>query len=320
MKLPIAWLRDYLDVSLTSDEIAERFAALGFPVESIERRQKLSGVFIGRIARTEKHPNADTLTLCTIDIGAPETLTIATAATNVAEGDVVPVATIGAEVVGLSIGRRKMRGIDSEGMLCSASELGLTRSGTGEGEWFEDGILQLEKNLPLGADFIERYRLNDDVLDVEITANRPDCLSVVGLARELAASLDRSIVEPQSYAARGVPSFSNVTLESADCKRFVAQRFSGLTVAPSPFWMRARLALAGQRSIDNLVDISNFVMLEIGQPLHFYDFEKMAGGKVVVRDARADETVRTLDDSERQTRRTLPRNRRCGQRSMRRGS
>ena len=182
MKLPIAWLRDYLDVSLTSDEIAERFAALGFPVEAIERRQKLSGVCIGRIARTEKHPNADTLTLCTIDIGAADTLTIATAATNVAEGDVIPVATIGAEVVGLSIGRRKMRGIDSEGMLCSAGELGL------EAQWFEDGILQLEKDLPLGADFIERYRLNDDVLDVEITANRPDCLSVVGLARELAAS------------------------------------------------------------------------------------------------------------------------------------
>ncbi len=293
MKLPIAWLRDYLDVSLTSDEIAERFAALGFPVESIERRHKLSGVVIGRIAHTEKHPNADTLTLCTIDIGTPQTLTIATAATNVAEGDVIPVATIGAEVVGLSIGRRKMRGIDSEGMLCSAGELGL------DGEWFEDGILQLEKSLPLGVDFVEHFRLNDDVLDVEITANRPDCLSVVGLARELAASLGRTIREPQTHAVPGTPSFTDVTLESADCKRFVAQRFSGLTVGPSPFWMRARLALAGQRPIDNLVDISNFVMLETGQPLHFYDFAKLAGGKVVVRDARSGESVRTLDDSQR---------------------
>ncbi len=293
MKLPIAWLRDYLDVSLPSDEIADRFASLGFPVESIERRTKLSGVIIGRIAKTEKHPNADTLTLCTIDIGAPQTLTIATAATNVSEGDVIPVAVIGAEVVGLSIGRRKMRGIDSEGMLCSAGELGL------EGDWFEDGILQLEKDLPLGVDFIERYRLNDDVLDVEVTANRVDCLSVVGLARELAASLGQTIVEPQTRAASGAPAFTDVTLASADCKRFVAQRFSGLTVGPSPFWMRARLALAGQRPIDNLVDISNFVMLEIGQPLHFYDFDRLAGSKIVVRDARAGEAVRTLDDSER---------------------
>jgi phenylalanyl-tRNA synthetase beta chain len=293
VKLPIAWLRDYIDVSETSDQIAERFAALGFPVESIERRQKLSGVVIGRIAKTEKHPNADTLTLCTIDIGVEQTLTIATAATNVAAGDVIPVATIGAEVVGLSIGRRKMRGIDSEGMLCSAGELGL------EGDWFEDGILQLEHDLPLGADFIERYRLNDDVLDVEVTANRPDCLSVVGLARELAASLGQTIAEPQTHAVSGTPAFTAVAIESADCKRFVAQRFSGLTVGPSPFWMRARLALAGQRPIDNLVDISNFVMLEIGQPLHFYDFEKLAGEKLIVRDARAGEAVRTLDESER---------------------
>jgi phenylalanyl-tRNA synthetase beta chain len=296
MKLPIAWLRDYVDVSLPTDEIAQRYATLGFPVDDIERRTKLSGVVVGRLTRVEKHPNADKLQVCTVDIALDRTLTIATAATNVAEGDVIPVATIGAQLVGLTIGPRKMRGLDSEGMLCSASELGLPE------EWFEDGILQLERGLEIGADFIAMYRLNDDVLDVEVTANRVDALSVVGLARELAASLGVAVREPETKLVRApaeVPDDATVRIESADCKRFVAQRISGVRSGPAPFWMRSRLALAGQRPISNVVDISNFVMLETAQPLHFYDFEHLAGGALVVRDARAGETIRTLDEEDR---------------------
>jgi phenylalanyl-tRNA synthetase beta chain len=297
MKLPIAWLRDYLDVRLSTDEIVARFATLGFPVDGIERRPRLSGVVTGTLVRVEKHPDADRLQVCTVDVGGPRTLTIATAATNVAAGQVVPVATIGAELVGLTIGPRKMRGIDSEGMLCSAGELGL------EETWFEDGIMQLDADLAPGIDVVERFRLNDDVIDVEITANRVDAMSIVGLARELAASLGVHVCEPSVSLATQPPATDGgtplVTLESADCTRFVGRRISGVTVRPAPFWMRVRLVLAGQRPINNLVDISNFVMLETAQPLHFYDYERLAGGRLVVRDARAGEPIRTLDEADR---------------------
>jgi phenylalanyl-tRNA synthetase beta chain len=296
MKLPIAWLRDYLDIDESSQALAERLATLGFPVDAVEQRPRLGGVSIGRLTRVEKHPDADRLQICTVDVNGPRPLTIATAATNVSAGNVVPVATIGAQLVGLTIGPRKMRGVDSEGMLCSAGELGL------EPAWFDDGILQLEPGLEIGADFVEAYRLNDDVLDVEITANRVDAMSIVGLARELAASLGRALREPQlSVPAQGAHPAPEalVTIESPDCKRFVAQRFSGVRAATAPFWMRARLALAGQRPIDNLVDISNFVMFETGQPLHFYDYERLAGSRLVVRDAREGEPMLTLDEAVR---------------------
>ncbi len=296
MKVPIAWLRDYLDVTLTSDELAARLAMLGFPVTEHERRPRLSGVVVGRLARVEKHPGADLLQICTVDVGASQPLTIATAATNVVQDQVVPVAVIGAQLARLTIAPRKMRGLLSEGMLCSAAELGL------EGAWFEDGILQLDATTPLGADFIDLFRLGDDVLDVEITANRVDAMSVLGLARELAASLGVAVREPSLSLERatGDPTPEDaVTLASPDCKRFVAQRVSNVRVRPAPFAMRVRLALAGQRPIDNLVDISNFVMLEGAQPLHFYDYERLAGHRLVVRDARDGEHIRTLDEAER---------------------
>ena len=293
MKLPIAWLRDYLELTLSSDEIAARFAALGFPVEEIVRRPALSGVLAGRLSAVEKHPGADRLLVCTVDVGRARPLTIATAAANVAPGQVVPVATLGAQLAGLTIGPRKMRGIDSEGMLVSADELGL------EAEWFEDGILQLDDGLEIGSNFIEAFRLSDDVLDVEVTANRVDAMSVLGLARELAAALGATVREPELQRTSGERAQELVRIESPDCRRFVAQRISGVTVHPAPFWMRVRLALAGQRPINNLVDISNFVMLEGAQPLHFYDFEHVAGGKLVVRDAREGEAIRTLDEEDR---------------------
>jgi phenylalanyl-tRNA synthetase beta chain len=295
VKLPIAWLRDYLDITIGADDVAEKLALLGFPVDAIERRPRISGVIVGRIAALEKHPNADRLLVCTLDVGAGRPLTIATAATNVAAGQHVPVATIGAQLVGLQIAPRTMRGVESQGMLVSAGEIGLPP------EWFEDGILQLGVDALPGADFAAAYGLNDDVLDVEVTPNRVDAMSVTGLARELGAALGTPAREPQVLVSPEFPdSGAAVTLESTGCRRFVAQRFSNVGVRPAPFWMRVRLALAGQRPIDNLVDISNFVMLETAQPLHFYDFAKIAGGRLIVRDARAGERLRTLDGETRE--------------------
>lgn len=293
MRVPLAWLRDYVDLH-DADTVIAGLAGLGFPVDAVDRRPPISGVVVGRITALAKHPNADKLQLCTIDVGGARTLTIATAATNVAAGQTIPVATIGAKLPHLTIEPRKMRGIDSEGMLCSAEELAL------EADWFEDGIMQLDAGMPLGADVVECFRLDDPVLDVDVTPNRADALSMLGLARELAAAFGRTLREPATTSALAGPATDlRVTIETVDCRRYVAQRVGGLTVRPAPVWMRVRLALAGQRPINNLVDISNFVMLEIGQPLHFFDHAKIAGRHIVVRDPEPDERLTTLDGVDR---------------------
>ena len=294
MRVPIAWLRDYADLPRDNDAIVSRLATLGFPVDAVDTRPAITGVVVGRIEKIEKHPNADRLQVCTIDVGGERTLTIATAATNVAEGQTVPVATIGAKLPELTIEPRKMRGIASEGMLCSGGELAL------EPEWFEDGIMQLDADMPLGANVVDLLGLCDAVLDVDVTPNRVDAFSMLGLARELAASFGVALREPKIDVAHTGPTDDvRVTIESVDCRRYVAQRVGGLAVRPAPAWMRVRLALAGQRPINNLVDISNFVMLETAQPLHFFDYAKIANAHIIVRDARAGEPLTTLDGAER---------------------
>ncbi|HEY6326245.1 MAG TPA: phenylalanine--tRNA ligase subunit beta [Candidatus Cybelea sp.] len=293
MRVPISWLREYAAVPGDTETVAQRLAMLGFPVADIEKRPAISGVVTGRIAQLEKHPNADRLQVARVDVGAAEPLTIATAATNVAAGQFIAVATVGAQLPELRIERRTMRGVVSHGMLISAEELALPA------EWFEDGILQLDQGTPLGADPVELFGLGCDVLDVEITANRPDALSIVGLARELAASYGVDLLFPKlrdSYdATEPQGEQPRVVLQSTDCHRFVAQRFDGVRVGQAPAWMRIRLALAGQRPINNVVDVSNYVMLETGQPLHFYDAARIQGGTLTVRSARDGEKVVTLD-------------------------
>ena len=295
MRVPISWLREYVDVPDDAQTIADRLAMLGFPVDDIEQRPPISGVVVGTIVALAKHPNADRLQICTVDIGGDKPLTIATAATNVAAGQVIPVATIGARLPHLTIEPRKMRGIDSEGMLCSPDELALPA------EWFEDGIMQLDASTPLGRDVVEFFGLADAVLDVEVTSNRVDAMSVIGLARELAASYGVSLRLPtfenpgRNDAPPGLA--PRVVLDSPDCTRFIAQRFDHVAVAAGPAWMRIRLALAGQRPINNIVDISNYVMLETAQPLHFYDAARVLDARFFVRDAHADEPLEALDDA-----------------------
>jgi phenylalanyl-tRNA synthetase beta chain len=293
VRVPISWLREFVTLPSNTQEIADRLAMLGFPIAEIERRPAISGVVTGRIASLVKHPNADRLMVAQVETGDEHALTIATAATNVAQGQNIAVATIGAQLPELVIAPRTMRGIASQGMMISAEELALP------GDWFEDGIMQLDPGTPLGRNAVELFGLDTDVLDVEITSNRPDAISIIGLARELAASY--------GLAAR-LPSFLNpgreaeppgeepqLAIESEDCRRFVCQRIDGLEVGPAPAWMRIRLALAGQRPINNVVDVSNYVMLETGQPLHFYDARAIRGGRLIVRDAREGEPIVTLD-------------------------
>ena len=268
-------------------------AQIGFPVDAVEERPIVTGVVVGRIEQLEKHPNADRLQVGKINVGNGALLTIATAATNVAQGQTIAVATIGAQLPNLKIERRKMRGVESEGMMISADELALPS------EWFEDGIMQLEAGLAPGTDVVEYFRLSEAVLDVDITSNRVDAMSMVGLARELAAFQGVALRAPQP---RDVPatlqSSARVTIQSEDCKFFALGAFANVRVGLSPAWIRIRLALAGQRPINNLVDISNYVMLETGQPTHFYDAAKIAHEHLIVRDARDGEQLVTLDGEE----------------------
>lgn len=294
MRVPLAWLREYVELPNDPQKVADMLAQIGFPVDAIEERPVVTGVLVGRIAELERHPNADRLQVGKIDVGNGALLTIATAATNVALGQTIPVATIGAQLPHLKIERRKMRGVESEGMMVSADELALPP------EWFEDGIMQLEGDLPLGTDVVEYFRLSEAVLDVDITSNRVDAMSMIGLARELAAYQGVALRAPEwpPLATAANAERPQVSIESADCTRFVAQEFTGVRVAPSPAWMRIRLALAGQRPINNLVDISNYVMLETGQPLHFYDAAKVPNEHLIVRDGREGEKLVTLDGVE----------------------
>lgn len=294
MKVPLAWLRDYVELPADPARVAEMLAAIGFPVDAIEERPVITGVVAGRIAELRKHPNADRLQVGSIEIGDGAPLTIATAATNVAQGQTIAVATVGAQLPQLRIERRKMRGLESEGMMISAEELALPA------EWFEDGIMQIEADVPLGCDVVEYFRLSEAVLDVDVTANRPDALSMIGLARELAAyqGVPLRLPEFDALPPADTSEAPRIDIESPDCRTFVAQRFSGVTVAPAPAWMRIRLALAGQRPINNLVDVSNYAMLETGQPMHFYDEAKIPNRRLIVRDARPEEKLVTLDGVE----------------------
>ena len=294
MRVPLGWLRDYVELPADPGAVAEMLALIGFPVAAIETRPIITGVIAGRIAELGKHPNADRLQVGSIDVGGGAPLTIATAATNVATGQTIAVATIGARLPKLTIERRKMRGLESEGMMISADELALPE------EWFEDGIMQFEESLAPGTDVVEYFRLSEAVLDVEITSNRVDAMSMIGLARELAAYQNVALRAPDLSNpgdGAGGPKAEG-TIESPDCRRFVSQIFTGVKNGPSPAWMRIRLALAGQRPINRLVDISNYVMLETAQPLHFYDAEKIPDHHLIVRDAREGERFVALDGSE----------------------
>jgi phenylalanyl-tRNA synthetase beta chain len=298
VRVPITWLRQFVDLPTDAGAIADRLAMLGFPVAAIEKRPSITGVVVGKIVALEKHPRADRLQIARVDVAGRKPLTIATAAANVAAGQTIAVATIGARLPTATIEPRTMRGVASEGMMISPEELALPA------EWFEDGIMQLEPTIELGRNVTEFFGLDTDVLDVEITSNRVDAMSVIGLARELAASYGAPLRLPSfvNPGANDEPPGEEpqVSIESPDCTRFVAQRFDGILVGTAPTWMRIRLALAGQRPINNLVDVSNYVMLETGQPLHFYDAARVKGARLIVRSARDGERIVTLDGVERE--------------------
>ncbi|HEY4227886.1 MAG TPA: phenylalanine--tRNA ligase subunit beta [Candidatus Limnocylindrales bacterium] len=300
MRVPLSWLREFVDVELTPEELAARLTLLGMEVKGIERRgTDWANVVVGELLAVEKHPNADRLSLTKVNVGAGAALEIVCGATNIAVGQRVPVALPGAVLPGnRRIERTEKMGVVSNGMLCSGDELGLTADA--------DGILILASETPVGAKLADLY--GDVVLDVDVKPNRGDALSILGVAREVAAMTGGTVRMPAiEIAESGPPIDGLLTVRVEDdrlCPRFVGRWVAGVRIAPSPDWVQMRLLAAGIRPISNVVDASNYVMVELGKPIHTFDagaVARAADGRagIVVRQATAGERIETLDHVDR---------------------
>ena len=303
MLLPMNWVKDYVEVGEDTGTLGDQLTMTGSKVEEITTlRQEISNVVVGKILSVEPHPNADRLVVCQGDVGT-ETLQIVTGANNIAVGQRIPVAVHGAKLPGgVTIKKSKLRGVESYGMMCSGEELELKDSDYPGAE--VNGILILKEDYPLGMDVKEALDLGGDVIDFEITPNRPDCLSVLGMAREIAVTTGKTWSMPEIALKPGAGRMEDelkVEVEDAAlCPRYLARVVRDIRIAPSPQWMRRRLAAAGVRPINNIVDITNYVMLELGQPMHAFDLDKVEGRKIVVRTAVSGETIVTLDGKHRE--------------------
>ena len=306
MDLSKKWLSDYVDLDVGDREFAEAITISGSKVESYRQEgEELKNIVVGHLKSLKKHENADKLWVCQVDVGGDEPLQIVTAAQNLTEGDYVPVALHNSVVAGgEKITKGKMRGEVSEGMMCSVAELGVTVHDFPYA--IEDGIFLLGddcEKVP-GMDIREAIGLNDTVTEFEITSNRPDCMSVIGLARETAATFNvpLKLHTPEVKPGEGdVNDLLKVDIEASDkCYRYAGAVVENVRVAPSPRWMRERLRACGVRPINNIVDITNYVMLEYGQPMHAFDLRFLEGNHVIVRNAKPGETITTLDGLDRE--------------------
>ncbi|MBE8954295.1 MAG: phenylalanine--tRNA ligase subunit beta [Quinella sp. 2Q5] len=304
MQVSTKWLKDYIDINLTADELADKFTLAGIPVENvIHAGEGLDKVVTGRIEELTAHPDSDHLQVCQMNIGAENLLQVVTGAPNVAEGQVVPVALIGAHLPnGQKISKGKMRGVASNGMLCSAGELKLELEGLPIEQ--QTGIYILPDDTPVGLPAAKVLGLDDDILEFELTANRGDCFSVIGLVRELAVLTGKTPrfpeVDVDEDDSTEAAALVKIGIDANDlCSRFSARVLTNVKLAPSPEWIVKRLEGAGMRAINNVVDATNFVMLEMGQPLHAYDFDKVIGHQLTARRAVEGEPLHTLDDTNR---------------------
>ena len=298
MKVPLSWLKQYVDVDLPAQDLAHRLTMAGIEVGEVEVIGGWSEVFVGHVTDVRPHPNADRLRLCVVSTGSEE-LEVVCGAPNVAAGQNICFAKVGANIYNTHTERHevleaaKIRGVESQGMICSAVELGLGDD--------HSGIIELPEDAPVGA-LLDDY-LGDTVLDLELTPNRLDCLSVLGVAHEVAALIGKTVKEPETnYKEAGAPITEqiDISVESPElCRRYTASLLQGVKIGSSPQWLRDRLTRAGLRPINNVVDVTNFVMLEYNQPLHSFDYDLIKDATVIVRRARPDEMLTTLDGVER---------------------
>ncbi|MFO7974824.1 MAG: phenylalanine--tRNA ligase subunit beta [Candidatus Hydrogenedentota bacterium] len=297
MRISLNWLREFVDIHEDINKVADELTMLGLEIEAVEHiGADLNNVVVGQIKSIESHPNADKLVVCQTDVGQAEPLQIICGATNMSVGDKVPTAIEGSTLAGgFKIKRRKMRGVESQGMMCAADELGIGSD--------HSGLLILPPDAPVGADALELLGLNDTVFEVEITPNRGDWAGMIGVARELAALHGTDLRLPQfklKESKQDAASLSSVTIEAPDlCPRYAGRVLTDVKIAPSPLWLCKRLIAAGQRPINNIVDITNFVLLETGHPLHAFDYNNLHENRIVVRTAKQGETLETLDEQTR---------------------
>lgn len=313
MDTPISWIKAYVpDLDCTPQEYADKMTLSGSNMESVTYLDKnLEKIVVGKIEKIEKHPDADKLIICQVNVG-DETVQIVTGAPNVSEGDLVPVVLDGGRVAGghdggknpedgIKIKKGKLRGVESFGMMCSIEELGSSRDMYPEAP--EYGIYIFNKDVKPGDDAVEALGLRDAVVEFEITSNRVDCFSMIGMAREAAATFKKDFFPPvvtKTGNDEDVNDYIKVRVEDEDlCPRYTARVVKNIKLAPSPEWMQRRLAAMGIRPINNLVDITNYVMEEFGQPMHAYDLDTIANKEIVVRRAKAGDKFTTLDGEER---------------------
>jgi phenylalanyl-tRNA synthetase beta chain len=300
MKVSVKWLKDYVDVSISPAELAERLTMAGNEVKAVENiGANWENVVIGQVIEIKPHPNADRLRLVTVDTGKGQE-TVVCGAFNFTTGDKIAFASVGAELTDGHTGQRvklkpaKIRGVESRGMICSEMELGISKEHT--------GIMVLPPEAPTGMPL--KDFLGDSVIDLDVTPNRPDCLSITGIAREAAALTGSTVHMPEvTYKPSGahISGQVEVEIQAPDlCPRYCASLIRDIQIKPSPRWMQERLTACGMRPINNIVDISNYVMLEYGQPLHTFDYEKITGKKIIVRRAKEKEHLISLDGVERE--------------------
>jgi phenylalanyl-tRNA synthetase beta chain len=298
MRVPLFWLQDYCDPGVSVTELEHQLTMTGTKVEAIHTHgvAALEHFLVGRVLTAERHPDADRLTVCTVDVGTGDERTIVCGAPNVAAGQIVAVAEPGAVMPdGTKLGRAKLRGVESAGMILAEDEVAIGPD--------HDGIMVLDPELRPGTPLSEVLDIATDVLELEITPNRPDCLSIYGVAREVHAATGAPLTPPPWTSDPGesgdVPGISIEVQDAELCPRFTARLYEDVQIGPSPEWLKARLTAAGMRPINNVVDITNFVMLATGQPMHAFDHDLVSGGRLVVRRALDGETITTLDDVER---------------------
>ena len=298
MNVTIKWLKEYVDFDLSPEALADRLLMLGMEIESIKQLGKgLDRVVVGRINTVDKHPQADKLVLCNVDVGSGTDAQIVCGAPNAREGLVAPVALIGAQLPnGLTIKRAKIRGEESHGMLCSQQELAISDEAS--------GLMELPDDTQIGAPIVEALGLDDVVLELEITPNRPDCLSMIGVAREISVITENPLRWPEVNVLSGTTDSHNltsVTIKDPDlCPRYAARVIRGVKIAPSPAWLQRRLETIGVGTINNIVDITNYVLMEYGHPLHAFDYHRLTENRIVVRRAKSGEKLKTIDAEERE--------------------
>lgn len=303
MKAPLSWLKNYVDIDCSPEELKDKLFSCGFEVEEMEYVAKhINRIVTCKILKTEKHPNADKLTVTQVDAGKHGIFQIITAATNIYEGAIVPVALDGSTLAnGEMIHAGELRGLPSNGMFCSGEELGITD------DWYDgasvNGILIFNEPYELGIEVKEILELEDVMFDINVTANRPDCQSILGLAREVAAVLNKPLKMPATDYKINDNISTLQTIKVTDkafdlCPRYMAHYVSDVKIEKSPKWLTRRLASMGVRAINNIVDITNYVLLEIGQPMHAFDLSTLEGNEIVIRRADIDEKIITLDEKE----------------------